>query len=110
MKTRNGFVSNSSSSSFVCAVTKMDHEAILAEMEDNLAEVMRKYVEDGKIGDLEIVAFGNMSDIGGECSFSGRVGRGYDEDEGDNLYNAESMYRKILKEKGINAFTMGFDM
>ncbi len=43
MKTRIGFVSNSSSSSFVCVMSKTDHDKIMSGLSEKHREFMKTY-------------------------------------------------------------------
>ncbi len=110
MKTRNGFVSNSSSSSFVCVLTKDDHNKILSKLSAEHQALMEKTCEDGAIGPLAVVGFGNMSDRGGETSYSGGLCTYDSEVKWDELYDAESAYKKQIAALGIKTFNMSFDM
>lgn len=110
MKTRSGFVSNSSSSSFTTVLTKVDHEAILAEMDEKLADIMRKYVEEGKIGDLEVVGYGDMSGHGGETSYSGDIGWTEEMNvDSEDFDAATEAYGNLRLKKGIQTFGLSFD-
>jgi hypothetical protein len=55
MKTRLGFVSNSSSSSYVIVTTKKAHEAAIKQMDPDKAETMQKAVAFKKMGNEEMV-------------------------------------------------------
>ena len=66
MKTRTGFVSNSSTSSFVCVVAKADHEKAIATLTDEQRKAFKTTLETDKIGDLDVVYFGSMTVMDGE--------------------------------------------
>lgn len=109
MKSRTGFVSNSSSSSFVCVLPKSAHDAILAKMSEQFAEIIKNYVVHGKVGEMEVVGFGDMSghDF---VTYSGNVG--WSEDmrvDGDDFDEATEAYEKAIKEGGYSTFSLHFD-
>ena len=111
MKTRNGFVSNSSSSSFMCVVPKDQHDAILADMEDELADIIRKYAEEGKVGTQEVVAYGDMCNMGGVVAYSGSIG--WSEEmvvDADKFEEAQEVYKRALNNAGVQTMSMSFDM
>lgn len=54
MKVRNGFVSNSSSSSFTMILSKADHDAIVATMPEDLRCMVPSFVGFVKLGDAEL--------------------------------------------------------
>jgi hypothetical protein len=63
MKVRVGFVSNSSSSSFVLFVTKADHDKAMAELHPFVQAVIKQmikegYAAEGKLGGVDLVYFG----------------------------------------------------
>jgi hypothetical protein len=68
MKTREGFVSNSSSSSFVVVATKDAHERALAKMKEEARKLVERSVSFKKFGTQNIVlAAGNFENEGGYC-------------------------------------------
>ena len=58
MKTRNGFVSNSSSTSFTLMTTEAEHQKILAQLDANLAKAADKLVARKNIGGVDLVMMG----------------------------------------------------
>jgi hypothetical protein len=75
MKIRNGFVSNSSSSSFVVTVTEQAHQQALAKVAPWEREIILKGFMDRKTqilqhpgGGLEVRCGGYYSDAGGGCT------------------------------------------
>ena len=61
MKIRMGFVSNSSSSSFVIITTKENHERVLSAMTEQQREVIGQIVVSKKFLDRDIVYLGGIS-------------------------------------------------
>ena len=110
MKTRQGFVSNSSSSSFVCVVAKADHDAAFNMLTDAQKETLKGTFEDGEIGGLKIVAHGHMSDRGGYSSYSGGIYSESADFDWEEFDSAQTAYEKALKDAGAKTFEMGFDM
>ena len=55
MKTRNGFVSNSSTSSFIVVTTKADHEQALKKLSPEAAEVVSSSVAHKRTGEEDLV-------------------------------------------------------
>lgn len=126
MKVRTGFVSNSSSSSFVCVTSKSDHEKIMADISAKQAELIKLVIEEGQIGDMEVVYTGHMMTPGGDGTY---VGIGYNNDfdipEGysryddgnddteefwEALWEAEHEYSKKKKELGVKDLSVEFDL
>lgn len=58
MKTRDGFISNSSSTSFTLITTVAEHKKILSHMDEKLVEAANKLVGRKKIGDTELIVMG----------------------------------------------------
>ncbi len=58
MKTRNGFVSNSSSTSFTLLTTEEEHAKILARLDAVFAEAADKLVARKRIGGVDFVLMG----------------------------------------------------
>jgi hypothetical protein len=56
LKIRDGFVSNSSSSSFICAVRELTHEQAIAKMEERERKIIEKTVFFKKAFGLELAA------------------------------------------------------
>ncbi|KKL82025.1 hypothetical protein LCGC14_1988840, partial [marine sediment metagenome] len=91
----------------VCVVAKEDHETALAKMPKNLADIIRKYVEEGKIGNQEVVGFGNMS-VQDFTSYSGDIGWSDEMNVAMEVWDeAEVAYDKALSD--VAKFSMSFD-
>jgi hypothetical protein len=74
MKTRDGFVSNSSSSSFMCITTKDVYDEVYKKSSDSVKKVIdyilenqenNKYIEFKKFLGRQVVVFMDMGDAGG---------------------------------------------
>ena len=66
MKTRNGLVSNSSTSSFILVVTEKAHLEALSKFNDTEKKVLNKIMEIGVFAGIPIRSFGEITDMGGE--------------------------------------------
>jgi hypothetical protein len=113
MKTRNGFVSNSSSSSFFCVVPKTIHDKVMDKLSKKQKSIMEKYLDHGKVGDIDVVGYGHAHDRGEGSSYSGSIcfsdyGE-KNEIEYDDFDDATSAYEKALKEHKSQTFNMSFD-
>jgi len=64
MKTRAGFVSNSSSSSFVLAITKENYDKCLPQLSDYHQAVLKHLAETDKFLGRDLVVFSDMSNAG----------------------------------------------
>ena len=65
MKIRNGFVSNSSSSSFCIMVTKKGYEEALKDCDSDAQKLIKHWAKKGKIGSEDVVYFFDMTNNGG---------------------------------------------
>ncbi len=61
MKIRNGFVSNSSSSSFTMIVSEDDHKRIMEAMDADAREYVRFFIAHGQIGEQKVIAIQHNS-------------------------------------------------
>jgi hypothetical protein len=115
MKIRNGFVSNSSSSSFFCVLSKKDHDKIMSGLTEAQRKAIDKYVENGVIGEIEVVGYGYFHDRDDNSAYSGEL---YFNDYGatpceisnDEWFDATAAYDKALRASNIKAFNMEFNM
>ena len=108
MKFRKGFVSNSSSSSFVLVITKSAHERIMSRLHDYVKAVIEEMEpkEDIFMGS-DVLAFSTFSDQGGYGTFDdispeyeGEIPIGEWDDE-MSPYEAWDVYKEeAKKEKG----------
>ncbi len=70
MKVRNGFVSNSSSSSFVIAVKKDVHEKVLKQLTEYEKDVIEQIAEKDTIFGIDVYTIGDL-DVHGDCYLFG---------------------------------------
>ncbi|MEK6832800.1 MAG: hypothetical protein AABY32_02040 [Nanoarchaeota archaeon] len=86
MKIRNGFVSNSSSSSFVIMTSLENHKKALGQMDEYSRKVMEKLVEKSKLFGRDIVSVSDMHLNDGESwnfrDFDYSLDGEYEEPEG----------------------------
>ncbi len=113
MKIRNGFVSNSSSSSFVIMTTKENHDKVLENIHPYIKAVIEAMNPSiGKLGDIETVSLGTMhtpnygyfEDF--DVEYEGDLPEGFDED--GEPYEAWDEYKKEIKK--IGCITYSIDM
>ena len=114
MKIRNGFVSNSSSSSFFCVLSKKDHDKIMSELTKKQQKIINKYIENEKIGDMDVVGYGYASDRNGGSLYSGDIYFNEYQEEGDEIQyedfdDATVAYEKSIKDAKIKTFKLDFD-
>jgi hypothetical protein len=114
MKTRNGFVSNSSSSSFVCVVRKEDHEKILSELSEKEKSLISGLFKESSFAGIPVVLRGDLTDPGG-CSvdINGNTSDDYEDDDDEtanNRYEAEEKYEKVLRDNKIETLSASFDL
>ena len=69
MKIRNGFVSNSSSSSFVLVVKKDDYDKVYSDLSDDAKKVADACMEFKTIFGIDVAIFSDWCDNGGGGSF-----------------------------------------
>lgn len=79
MKIRQGFVSNSSASSFVIMTTKENHEKVLADFHPTIQNYLNAIVQEAEFLNRKIVYLADYEDMGGysntdwrEVDFEGR--------------------------------------
>ncbi len=119
MKIRTGFVSNSSTSSFVVITTKENHERVLKDMHPFHQEIIKtltkeiNFLEKDMLYSMELSDAGGYSHLFGEESpaqeiidnYEGELPEDWDEEEG--LYNASELhdsYIEKLKENPKEVF------
>jgi len=102
MKTRNGFVSNSSTSSFVVVVKKEHHEKVMEEVHPFIkACILALNPTTKKFNDEDVVTFGTFETMGGsswewtEVDFDGDMG---DLDKQDDKYESVETYIEKAEE------------
>jgi len=67
MKTRTGFVSNSSSSSFVVLTTKENHEKVMAELHEYAQDVIKSVLQETKLFGKDMVYIGDLERMDGSA-------------------------------------------
>jgi len=73
MKIRTGFVSNSSSSSFIVAVRKTTHDEAMKKLSPKYQEIIGKMVEFESAFGIELAVHGCFSDASGHSNYSGSL-------------------------------------
>jgi hypothetical protein len=102
MKVRNGFVSNSSSSSFVVVIKKEVHDKVLPLLTDYQRMIIEQIAEKDKAFGMDVITIGDMTDHGGESQLFYDLP--YDdeknEEDDDNYregpYEAYDAYRDLV--------------
>lgn len=103
MKYRNGFVSNSSSSSFICVAPYKMWEEMYAEFTEVQKEVASKFYHKKKIGDQDcIYAFFPTGDNGEWVSNEIESYSDRDENIGEWFYDLSGELEKKAKSENIN--------
>lgn len=99
MKIRNGFVSNSSSSSFVIAVKKEVHEEVLKQLTGYEKAIINDISQQDTIFGVEVFIIGDL-DVHG-CSYIFEDLSDYEEageDEANNPWDALDRYENLVKQ------------
>lgn len=113
MKTRQGFVSNSSSSSFIIVIPKEVHEKALEYLSDFEKLVVKECVYDkGILFGRSIVAYDEWTDMNGYNNIEGTEIENYDGDRYDgDLYDAMDKWKARVRElsKEGEIFTISQD-
>jgi len=111
---RQGFVSNSSSSSFVLVTTKENHERALGELHPYVVAIMKKVCSEGKFLGRDVMYVGDMEDMGGISYTFEYIDIDYDGeipiDEWDNEMSpsrAYDVYEKKVEENPKEVFSWG---
>ena len=68
MKIRNGFVSNSSTSSFILLVPKDVHEKVMGKLHPYVQEMMKVMENQHKLKDIDFVSFGYITTMDGNTN------------------------------------------
>jgi CRISPR/Cas system CSM-associated protein Csm4 (group 5 of RAMP superfamily) len=103
LKIRNGFVSNSSSSSFVMVVHRATHNEAMRRLPENYRKIMEQAVEFKTAMGTELAVFWNFSDAGGNSNYSGSLNywdyANVKENEHEEylLYNATEAYENLCR-------------
>ena len=84
MKVREGFVSNSSSSSFIIAVRKTTHDAVIEKMDLREREVVEKTVIFESAFGIELAVRGEFFEASGYTSYTGNLNEYEYEENGKN--------------------------
>ncbi len=123
MKLRNGFVSNSSSSSFLLITTLEGHDKILEKMRkeedgDKMAEIINSLVGRKKLGNTDLVVFGQGSGDDWEGHGPIQVFERFDNKpasiwgldvDSELRWSAEEIYPQIAEELKVPRLTQSFD-
>jgi len=101
MKIRNGFVSNSSSSSFVIVSTKKSHDKVIAQLNQEDAIIIKNAVSFSKIGSEEVVVLA-YHQYNGEyhayCICNSNINPSLPECEGNDSYEFSEKINGILSD------------
>lgn len=113
MKIRCGFISNSSSSSFILITTKENHEKTLEKLDNYAKAVINSIASESKVFGKNLVYITTFSGMGGEgtfdnidIDFNGEKPELYEEE--GNYLAFEKYQDEIIKDKG-NVFTTSID-
>lgn len=109
MKTRDGHVSNSSSSSFVLLTTKENYEKALKDATPYQRAVAEALKEEGKFAGIDVVGFSTFSDRGGGGTFEYlKVDYKPEKDEVD-ASEAWDEFQSLIKRDESAVFSSGSD-
>jgi len=117
MKTRNGFVSNSSTSSFVVVVKKEHHEKVMEEVHPFIkACILALEPSVKKFNNEDVITFGTMDTQGGsqwewiEVDYDGDM-EGLDMDAEEAKYDSVHIYtekgKKLFGKKAVLTISIG---
>jgi len=89
MKIRSGFVSNSSSSSFLMVVSQDTHDKVCANMSETEKKVVDMMTSEENFGQMKVRVFSEASDMSGNKSNE------------DMIYDAQSMVEEEAEKRGV---------
>jgi hypothetical protein len=112
MKIRNGFVSNSSSSSFVLLVDKKVHDKVFETLTDYEKKIISQISEVTNAFGCEVIEIGDLNP--NDCSYTFEDLEFYESDDGEEelspyeaFYNYESKVFKLAKKDEVYRWSMG---
>ena len=99
MKVRNGFVSNSSTSSFLCITTVDDYNDALSKLSEEDQKWISMWAEDISIGDMPFKMCRSITGEGGDV-FSGKILSEFNEDTAQWFFDAKDEFSCALRKQG----------
>lgn len=99
MKVRNGFVSNSSSSSFVIAVKKEVHEEVLKQLTEYDKDIIEQMAEKDTIFGTDVYTIGAL-DVHGDCYSFGDLDMNEETKDGESEspWDALDRYENLVQQ------------
>lgn len=105
MKIRSGFVSNSSSSSFVMAVHRSTHNKAMSRLPEKYKKIIKQTVEFQTAFGIELAVRWQYDDAGGNSNYSGSLdARDYDGVFETLIDEAGDQYEEYLLFNAIEAY------